>query len=320
MTSTHTNLLLAGFLAATLVWEAIEGAYSDPGARRELRPNLASVTSYFMIRSLYFAAVMAFLALAAPRWRGAFSAYPVIPVALGAMFVDDFLNYWVHRFAHKIPWLWRLHKPHHALEHLNATATISGNILYSFVLPSSTIMPLLFFLGAPEAGLILSTFKTLSGITSHSSLRWDLWLRRWTPTRWLMNGLERIFVLQDFHHAHHGIGRDGNSAGNFGNVFSVFDWLYGTGRQPHAVQQRFGLPDDVAVEPWYVRVWWPIFRTRERADLRVLTEEAVRYSSIEIAAAPAVIFTADDRAIPVAHAIEGKSTTDSVTDSMLARA
>lgn len=299
MTTTHVNIMILCAFMLMLGSEIARGVYASRGARAELWPNLSSAFTYFALRSAYFAAALALFAAIIPAAKDSLSALPLIPIAIAATLIDDYLNYWAHRLAHTWSWLWRLHKPHHALEHLNTTATISGNMVYTFILPSTTIVPLLFFLGAPGAALFLQALKTVGGLNQHSNLRWDLWLRRWAPTRVAISGVERIFVMQDFHHAHHGLGPLGRSAGNFGNIFTLFDWLHGTGHLPHAKQDRFGLPAGVSVEPWYVRVWWPILRTRERADLRVPTAETVRYSSIEIAAARAVIFTADDKAIPV---------------------
>ncbi|MDT4839205.1 Fatty acid hydroxylase superfamily protein [compost metagenome] len=299
MSETEVSILLAVFFVLTVLCEIARGVYSSPKARVELLPNFAASVNYFLLSSAHFAGVVFLLSFLLPGLQGACAALPMVPLALGALLVDDYLAYWGHRLSHQIPWFWRLHKPHHAVEHLNASATLSGNILYLHILPSSLTIPVLVYLGAPGPALFLLAFKFLIGINQHSDLRWDLSLRRWTPTRWLMNGLEQMLVLQDFHHAHHGIGRDGHSAGNFGSGFPFWDRLHGTGRQPHAQQARFGLPDGVTIEPWHVRVWWPIFRTKERADLRVPTEESVRYSSMEIADASAVIFTFDERAIPV---------------------
>lgn len=296
-----TDLWILAFAAATAATEIATGQYSGAGARSraELGHNLASALTYFISRAAYGKALIFALGVMAARWQGALALAPVVPVALAATLLDDFANYWVHRLAHELPFLWRLHKPHHTARFMNMSVALRGNALYMFLLPSSSTVPILLFLGTPEAALFVQTLKSVIGLTQHANLRWDLWLYRRHATRWLIVALERVFVLQDFHHAHHGIGAQGASAGNFGNVFSFFDRLYGTGRQVHHAQEAFGLPAGVKTEPWWVQAWWPICRSRDQADLRILTPATVRYSSMEIESAAAVIFTADDRAIPV---------------------
>ncbi len=71
--------------------------------------------------------------------------------------------------------------------------------------------------------------------------------------------VERLITLPDNHHAHHGLGKFQNFSGNYGQLFFIWDVLFGTAQFPHHRQQRFGLNNDT-LDPWYVQLYYPLIK------------------------------------------------------------
>jgi sterol desaturase/sphingolipid hydroxylase (fatty acid hydroxylase superfamily) len=143
-----------------------------------------------------------------PRWLH------VVVVLL----IVDFTTYWWHRAEHRPPaghaWMWRLHSVHHAPTHFDLymgpqahplDIAIFGLVGYAFVA----------LLGAPplaiEAGAF---FASIVGAIHH--------LRAETRCAWL----NRLFPFADHHVVHHS--RLPEENGNYGNITTLFDQLFGS--------------------------------------------------------------------------------------------
>jgi len=265
----------------------------------ELGTSLLSILTLFAVRAGQFAGLSYLLMHWLPSAQGLLADFNPVPVFAVAMLLDDYGNYWVHRLGHTVSWMWRLHKPHHTPTHLNILAAMRNNWLFYLLIPNTTTAALLYFLGAVEASVAIMSLKLVAVYLQHTGTRWDLWLRRSLPGRALLNVLERIFVLQDYHHVHHGLGRFGNASANYANVFVFWDYIHGTSMgNPHQLQDAYGLPVGVKVEPWYVQLWWPLFGTRLRSS-QPPSISLPTVSEAELACAAAVIITASGHAIAV---------------------
>lgn len=283
-----------------LLLDFFAGEFRKPHAlsMNELGVSLISTAIALSIRAVPFAAIMFLLVHCLPGLQGVLAESNVWLVFLVVLLVDDYGNYWLHRSAHKVPWLWRLHKPHHVPTQMNVLMGVRENLFYYFFLPVNIMAPLLVFMEAEEAGAIMVALKLTVVYLQHASFRWDLWLRRFGLGRVLLDGLENVFSLQDFHHVHHGIGRYGNASSNYGNVLNIWDELHGTSSgHPHCRQDAYGLPIGVKVEPWFVQLFWPLLREKElpRAGAQPLQSS----SAAELAEARAVIHTAAGVAVAV---------------------
>lgn len=283
-----------------LLLDVVAGEFRKPRAlsMNELGVNVLSIAIAFSIRGVPLAAIGMLLPVLWPQGRDILAHAPVWLVFIAVLVLDDYGNYWLHRMAHQRAWLWQLHKPHHIPTRMNVLMGVRENTLYYLLLPVNIMAPLLAYVGAAPAGAIMVGVKLVVVYLQHVSFRWDLWLRRFAVGRLLLNGAERFIALQDFHHAHHGIGRYGNAASNYGNVLNLWDQLHGTSNgHPHRPQDAYGLPAGVAVEPWAVQLFWPLVRVAAapRAPEPALTPS----SEQELREARAVIVTADGTAIAV---------------------
>jgi sterol desaturase/sphingolipid hydroxylase (fatty acid hydroxylase superfamily) len=129
--------------------------------------------------------------------------------------VLDLSLYAMHRISHHVPWLWRLHEPHHSAERLYWMNGERRHPLHAAIMAGPGLL-VLFALGTPSA-LVATWFGILTVHLAfqHSNLDYSLgWLRR-------------IIGVAETHRWHHK--RDFEDAQvNFGEFLLVWDLLLGT--------------------------------------------------------------------------------------------
>jgi len=172
------------------------------------------------------------------------SLWLLLPVYL---LIDDVLQYWYHRSAHEYEWLWKLHRPHHLAEEMGLLVSYRNAGLYYLLMPNIWWVGLFTFLGGAKAVALGLILKQLVIIGSHSTTRWDQYLYRYKMLSPLATLIQRIIITPAFHFAHHGKSiKDGISDpnGNYGNMFSIWDQLFGTAHFTRQYPQELGLPKD----------------------------------------------------------------------------
>ncbi|MCI0420935.1 MAG: sterol desaturase family protein [Acidobacteria bacterium] len=132
------------------------------------------------------------------------------------LLVKDLLEYFIHNLLHRVPWLWEFHKLHHSIRELDWIGNMRFHWMEIAVYHSLTYFPL-FMLGV-DARVILwiAIFTTLIGHLNHSNLHLD-----WGVFRYLLNS-PRLHVW------HHDAVQHQPHGQNFGVVFSLWDFLFGT--------------------------------------------------------------------------------------------
>jgi len=145
---------------------------------------------------------------------------PVGVQVLMVVFVGDMLEYWYHRLAHTVPWLWLLHAVHHTPVRLHTLKGARHHVCYFLGRGLLVWVPLL-LVGVPP-GLVVWQFVAvvLTGTLAHANIAFRL------PAC-----LHRIFVTPEFHRLHHAMdAKQGNS--NYATVFPIWDMLFGTHTDP----------------------------------------------------------------------------------------
>ncbi|MCU0357126.1 MAG: sterol desaturase family protein [Cyclobacteriaceae bacterium] len=146
-------------------------------------------------------------------------------------------QYTVHFMLHRFKWMWKFHMIHHSDTHLDAT---SGTRHHpgDFALREIFALGAVIITGAPAAFYffyrILTVFFTYF---THANI--------YLPP-WLDKPLSYIFITPNVHKFHHHYERPWTDS-NFGNMFSIWDRLFGTFvyDDPHKI--RYGLdvlPDE----------------------------------------------------------------------------
>ena len=179
------------------------------------------------------------------------------------LFIDDVLQYWYHRSAHEYEFLWKLHRPHHQAEEMGFLVSYRNAGLYYVLMPNLWWVGTVVFLGGAKAVAIGLILKQLVIIGSHSTVKWDAPLYRNRLFRPVVNLLQRIFITPAFHHAHHGKSMlDGVSDpnGNYGNMFSIWDQLFGTATFTQQFPTEYGLPHDPK-DKWTASYFYPVIKS-----------------------------------------------------------
>lgn len=137
---------------------------------------------------------------------------------IGLLLMDLIGAYTVHYVEHKIKWMWRFHLIHHSDTHIDTTSANRHH-------PGESVFRLFFtviavgIIGAPiwlvmmyqSASVVLSQFN-------HANIRLPLWLDK---------KLSWIIVSPNMHKVHHHYVQPYTDS-NYGNIFSIWDRIFGT--------------------------------------------------------------------------------------------
>ena len=188
------------------------------------------------------------------------NTWVILPIYI---LLDDVLQYWYHRSAHEYSFLWKLHRSHHQAEEMGFFVSYRNAGLYYLIMPNIWWIGIATFLGAGEAVAIALVLKQMVIIGSHSTIKWDKPFYSNTLLKPIIILLERIIVTPAFHHAHHGKSKiDGISEpnGNFGNMFSIWDQVFGSAVYNRAYPEKYGLPVDPK-EHWSEAYLYPFVKS-----------------------------------------------------------
>ena len=146
------------------------------------------------------------------------------------LIVIDFIYYWFHRTSHRVRFFWGIHMNHHSSEEMNFLVSLRQawfNPL--FRVPFFFILPLIGF--NPFLTFIVGAASTLWAVIQH------------TQTIGKLGPLEWFMVTPSAHRVHHGVNEEYLNK-NFGNLFIVWDRIFGTyAEEKEAV--IFGLTNNV---------------------------------------------------------------------------
>jgi sterol desaturase/sphingolipid hydroxylase (fatty acid hydroxylase superfamily) len=154
-------------------------------------------------------------------------------VSIGTM---SLAAYWLHRLEHAVPFLWRMHCVHHCDTAVDLSTGFRNH-------PFETLF-MVAALGAVAVALGLSAPALIAygaaagafALWSHANLR--------LPAR-CDRALRAVAVTPTMHHIHHSA-RRAETDSNFGEVFSLWDRLFGTYRaldENELAAMRVGLGD-----------------------------------------------------------------------------
>jgi len=176
--------------------------------------------------------------------------YPLWFQFLAFVILKDFLEYGIHNLLHRIPWLWEFHKLHHSIEELDWIGNMRFHWMEIVIYRGLTYLPLV-VLGVNSTVILwIAVFTTLIGHLNHSNLKLD-----WGSFRYLLNS-PRLHVW------HHDVINHKRSGQNFGIVFSLWDFWFGTAYLPAEEQPaRLGFDKmEKFPERFLQRLVYPFFK------------------------------------------------------------
>ena len=178
---------------------------------------------------------------------------PFVVQFIAIMFLTDFVQYWVHRAFHRIPWLWEFHSVHHSARSMDWMAGARMHFLEILALRSMTVIPM-FVLGFNVNAMNAYIFMVyLYSTFVHANLNWRL------PF------IEKVLVTPRFHHWHHGIEPEAIDV-NFSIHFPLFDRLFGTHHLPKDKwPEGYGLPGHPVPHGYWAQFKYP-FRRKNKSQ------------------------------------------------------
>jgi len=221
--SAHRSLLLVGGI--TLFW-ILEGALPLFKFKykkwKHAWPNL-----FFTLTTVIINFVLAFLLLKTADWVtvnnfGLINWLPEMPLwlyaILGVLLLDFIGAYLAHYVEHKVKPLWKIHLVHHSDHHVDTTTANRHHPLESIIRFGFTLFGV-FIIGTPIA--IVFLYQSLSLIATqftHANIKMH---------KTVDKIFSYVFVSPDMHKIHHHYKLPYTDS-NYGNIFSIWDRLFGT--------------------------------------------------------------------------------------------
>lgn len=245
-------LCLSGASVAELLIPLVKPSYNR---LRHLRVNLFFLLTTFIVNALFSLLLVRILPILASYNIGLFHlvSLPVWVELLAALVILDLLaQYTIHYLLHNVSFLWRFHQVHHSDLHVNATTgTRHHPIDYCAREAFSLISVAL--LGAPLAVYMLyrlvtvfCTYFTHSNISLPAKV--DLWL-------------SYVIVTPNAHKFHHHATMPWTNR-NYGNIFSIWDRLFGTYVYDSTDKINYGV--DTMDESRADSVWYQLSKPFQR--------------------------------------------------------
>lgn len=220
--SSHRSLILIGGITFFWMLESIAPLFTV----RYGKWRHAGVNFFFTFTTILVNFTMAFLLVAASAWvvEANFGlvqwlSLPVWATAIVGLLLLDLIGaYLAHWTEHRIPVLWRFHLVHHTDQHVDTTTANRhhpGESVIRFFFTTLAV----FIVGAPLWLVFL--YQSMSVVLSqfnHANI---------TVPGWLDRTLGALFVTPNMHRVHHHYQLPLTDT-NYGNIFSVWDRLFGT--------------------------------------------------------------------------------------------
>jgi len=146
------------------------------------------------------------------------------------LILKDFIEWNIHRLLHNVPWLWEFHKLHHSIEELDWIGNFRFHWGEIIVYKTLAYLPLVILGIDGRVMLAIAVLWTLMLDLNHANIPLD-----WGPLRYILNSPK-------MHVWHHDVELHGKGGQNFGQVLSVWDWLFRTAYWPEDTERppKFG--------------------------------------------------------------------------------
>ena len=219
----HRTLLLVGGI--TFFW-IVESAV--PLFNFKYRKfKHAGLNIFFTITTILVNFPMAFILVKSSDWAiandfGIINWLPEMPLwaytLIGLMVLDLIGAYFIHWLEHRVKWMWRFHLIHHSDLHVDTTSANRhhpGESVFRFVFTTIAVV----VTGAPMWMVFMyQSFSVVLSQFNHANI---------ALPRWMDNALSYFLVSPDMHHVHHHYKLPYTDT-NFGNIFAIWDRIFGT--------------------------------------------------------------------------------------------
>ncbi|MFP5491932.1 MAG: sterol desaturase family protein [Bacteriovoracia bacterium] len=210
------------FLLA-LIFIPLEGIFPLNRLQKIMRPEIKVDLTYFAVGHLgiQLLAVLTqkpaqvwFQSLGAIPWAMTIQKLPIVLQILLALFISDFIQYWLHRAFHETK-LWEFHKIHHSIKTLDWLAGSRLHLVDILIVRTVVYFSILLVGLQSEAFWGYLTVMAMQTVLIHSNLGLNF------------GPLEHLFATPRYHHWHHH-DRPVAYNKNYAVHFPVIDRFFGT--------------------------------------------------------------------------------------------
>lgn len=221
--SSHRAMILAGGIAFFWLLESVKPLFGFQYKKWQH----AGINIFFTLTTIVVNFVMAFLLLRTADWaaKNGFGILQWLPqmniwiyTILGLLFLDLIGAYLAHYVQHKTNWMWRFHLIHHTDTWVDTTSANRHHPGESVIRFAFTILGV-WIVGSPMWLVFL--YQSLSVVFSqfnHANIS--------IPKK-LDKVLSYVIVSPDMHKVHHHYMLP-HTDSNYGNIFSIWDRIFGT--------------------------------------------------------------------------------------------
>ena len=149
------------------------------------------------------------------------------------VFCIDILSYWFHRLYHTLPILWRLHRVHHSDTNMDSTTFFRFHP-FDWFLDNTSVIAAVFIFGLDLNIIVFDFILYLPLLLLHHS--------NFIFPNWVDNTFGKIFVVPNFHKVHHHQQQQFTDS-NYGNIFILWDKLFGTYKYLPVNEIKYGLEE-----------------------------------------------------------------------------
>jgi len=230
------------------------------------------ITSFILPRLVVQPAVayfsLKFLPFILPDAKNVFSWVPFFWGFIIIAVADDLTQYWYHRLHHQLPWLWRFHRTHHSASYMGMAMASRQNVIYTIFFSQIYLTAALVYLGLGIPAIAVRIIKSTITTLAHSSIPWDKPLYQYKVLNLIAWVLERLISTPATHHAHHAATTDdgvGHYKGNFGNMFFLWDIIFGTALISRKYPKAYGI-SHYDGDQWTAQLLWPISKSKVKGS------------------------------------------------------
>ncbi len=150
---------------------------------------------------------------------------------LGLLLMDLLSAYLIHWIEHKVKWMWKFHMIHHADTYVDTTTANRhhpGESVFRAVFTTLAVL----ICGAPIWVVML--YQSLSALFSqfnHVNFQFPSWLDK---------AISWVIISPNMHKVHHHYTRPQTDS-NYGNIFSIWDRIFGTYNYTPVKDLKYGL-------------------------------------------------------------------------------
>lgn len=158
--------------------------------------------------------------------------WPLWAELLLSVLLLDFIGMYCSHYAlHKYKWLWKFHMVHHSDTHVDVT-TGTRHHPGDWLIRETFALLAIVITGAPVAFYFFFRFtNVVFTYLTHANIQLPAWIEK--PLGW-------VFITPNAHKFHHHFERPWTDT-NFGNIFSLWDRLFGTYVFDDVKKIRYGL-------------------------------------------------------------------------------